>query len=68
VYNYHDSRACGYKRSGILFWLDGLDGNGVELAMLFVESLWLLGAYVTAPYDMLKFNLMGSFSLQPQSS
>jgi hypothetical protein len=24
VYNYHDSRAYGYKRSGILFWLDGM--------------------------------------------
>jgi hypothetical protein len=25
VYNYHDSRACGYKRSGILPRLDGWD-------------------------------------------
>jgi hypothetical protein len=24
VYNYHDSRACSYKRSGILSRLDGL--------------------------------------------
>jgi hypothetical protein len=30
VYNYHDSRACGYKWSGILFGLDGLDGSGME--------------------------------------
>jgi hypothetical protein len=41
VYNYHDSRACGYKRSGIIFWLDGLDGNGVEL----VKPLWNLRDY-----------------------
>jgi hypothetical protein len=27
VYNYHDSRACGYKWSGILSRIDGL---GVE--------------------------------------
>jgi hypothetical protein len=36
---YHDSRAYGYKRSGILFWLDGMvwDGwNGFDLAC--VES------------------------------
>jgi hypothetical protein len=25
VYNYHDSRACSFKRSGILSRLDGLD-------------------------------------------
>jgi hypothetical protein len=24
VYNYHDSRACDYKRSGILSGLDGM--------------------------------------------
>jgi hypothetical protein len=24
VYDYHDSRACGYKQSGILLRLDGL--------------------------------------------
>jgi hypothetical protein len=36
VYNYHDSRACGYKWSVILFWLDGLDGIEVEL----VEPFW----------------------------
>jgi hypothetical protein len=28
VYNYQDSHACGYKRSGILFWLDGMAWNG----------------------------------------
>jgi hypothetical protein len=45
VYNYHDSRACDYERSGILFQLVGLDGNGVVL----VETLWplcALGAFV----------------------
>jgi hypothetical protein len=63
VYNYHDSQACDYKRSGILFWLDGLDGMG-EIGQVFVKALWLLRAYVTIPYDMLKLNLMGSFSLQ----
>jgi hypothetical protein len=31
VDNYHDSRACGYKRSGILFLLEGMDGNGMVL-------------------------------------
>jgi hypothetical protein len=35
VYNYHDSRACSYKRSGILFCLDGMvwdswNGFGVD--------------------------------------
>jgi hypothetical protein len=29
VYNYRDSHACSYKRSGILFQLDALDGNGM---------------------------------------
>jgi hypothetical protein len=33
-----------------------------------VDSLWLLCACVAIPYDMLKLNLMDSFSLQPQSS
>jgi hypothetical protein len=28
VYNYHDSRACGYKRYEILFWLDGMMWDG----------------------------------------
>jgi hypothetical protein len=28
VYNYHDSRAYGYKRSGNLFWLDGMVWDG----------------------------------------
>jgi hypothetical protein len=41
VYNYHDSPACGYKRSGILFLIDGLNGNGVELA----KFLWNLCDY-----------------------
>jgi hypothetical protein len=31
VYNYHNSRACGYKRSEILFWLDGMDVNVIIL-------------------------------------
>jgi hypothetical protein len=35
VYNYHDSRACGYKRYGILPRIDGL-GMGVEWS-----SFWL---------------------------
>jgi hypothetical protein len=35
VYNYHDSRACSYKRSKILFQLVNLVGNGVVL----VETL-----------------------------
>jgi hypothetical protein len=51
VYNYHDSRACGYKRSGILFRLDGhLDGIGfcesvrlcVNLCLLLNNNLCLL--------------------------
>jgi hypothetical protein len=52
VYNYHDSRACGYKRSGILSRLDGmvwlgycswcsLCGNFVILCAPFMaRSLW----------------------------
>jgi hypothetical protein len=28
VYNYRDSRAYGYKFLGILFWLDGMLGDG----------------------------------------
>jgi hypothetical protein len=40
LYNYYDSRAYGYKRSGILFRLVGMVGNGV----VFVETLWSLGA------------------------
>jgi hypothetical protein len=40
VYNYHDSRACSYKWSGILFQLDGMVGNGV----VFVETLWSICA------------------------
>jgi hypothetical protein len=60
VYNYHDSRACGYKRSVILFWLDGLDGSGMDL----VKSLWklcdyfvLAYAFVIILYDILKYKL-----------
>jgi hypothetical protein len=41
VYNYHDSRAYGYKQSGILFWLVGMVENGV----VFVEILWSLCAF-----------------------
>jgi hypothetical protein len=62
VYNYHDSRACGYKRSGILFCLDGLDGNG----MVLVKSLWKLCDYfvplcaiVIILCDILKYILIG---------
>jgi hypothetical protein len=60
VYNYHDSQACSYKRYGILFWLDGLDGNEMNL----VKSLWKLYDYFVPPYafviilcDILKYNL-----------
>jgi hypothetical protein len=38
VYNYHDSRACGYKLSWIISGLVGLVGNGRVL----VQSLWKL--------------------------
>jgi hypothetical protein len=62
VYNYHDSRAYGYKRSGIFFWLDGLDGNG----MVLVKSLWKLCDYFVPLYafviilcDKLKYILIG---------
>jgi hypothetical protein len=62
VYNYHDSRGCGYKCSGILFWLDGLDGNG----MVLVKSLWKLCDYFVPLYafviilcDIRKYNLIG---------
>jgi hypothetical protein len=61
VYNYHDSRACGYKQSGILFWLDGLEGNEMVLA----KSLWNLcdyfvplSAFVIILCDILKYNLI----------
>jgi hypothetical protein len=54
VYNYHDSRACGYKRSRILFWLGGLDGNGVEL----VKPLCYIYDYFVPvwPYFVIYFN------------
>jgi hypothetical protein len=54
VYNYHDSRACGYMLSGIHFWLDGLDGNGVEL----VKPLWNLCYYFVPvwPYFVIYLN------------
>jgi hypothetical protein len=62
VYNYHDSRACGYKRYEILFWLDVLVGNMTVL----VKSLWklcdyfvLFCAFVIIFYDILKYNLIG---------
>jgi hypothetical protein len=61
VYSYHDSRACGYKRYGMLFCLDGLDGNG----MVLVKSFWKLCDYfvplcaiVIILYDILKYNLI----------
>jgi hypothetical protein len=38
VYNYYDSRACGYKRSGVLFQLDGL---GMEwFSFGFALAVW----------------------------
>jgi hypothetical protein len=54
VYNYHDSQACGYKRSEILFWLDGLDVNEVEL----FEPLWNLCDYFVLvwPYFVMYLN------------
>jgi hypothetical protein len=62
VYNYHDSRACGYKRSRILFWLDSLVGNGMVLA----KPLWNLCdcfvplyAFVIILCDIFKYNLIG---------
>jgi hypothetical protein len=61
VYNYHDSRAYGYKRSGILFWLDGLDETG----MILVKPLWNLCYYfvplcvfVIILCDIFKYNLI----------
>jgi hypothetical protein len=34
VYNYHDSRACSYKRSGFLSRLDGIGfGESVRLCV-----------------------------------
>jgi hypothetical protein len=56
VYNYHDSRACGYKWSEIIFWLDGLDGNW----MVLVKSLWKLYDYFVPPcaFVILKYNLI----------
>jgi hypothetical protein len=64
MYKYHDSRACDYKRSGILFRLDDLDGDGNE--MVLVKSLWKLCdyfvplcAFVIILYDILKYNLIG---------
>jgi hypothetical protein len=48
VYNYHDSRACGYKRSGILFRLDGMDENEMVLVypvwnrMIYRTPLWII--------------------------
>jgi hypothetical protein len=44
VYNYPDSQACSYKRSGILFRLDGeLDGIGCgESVRLFVNLCLLM--------------------------
>jgi hypothetical protein len=54
VYNYHDSRECDYKRSRILFSLDGLGGNGVEL----VKTLWNLCDYFVPvwPYFVIYLN------------
>jgi hypothetical protein len=54
VYNYYDSRACGYKRSGILVWLDDFDGNGMEL----VKPLWNLCDYFVPlwPYSVTYLN------------
>jgi hypothetical protein len=50
VYNYHDSRACGYKRFGILSRLNGLVvewfGHGFDLAVcncvIYRIPLWIM--------------------------
>jgi hypothetical protein len=50
VYNYHDCRACGYKRSGILFWLDGMVWMGMDwfwsslcgCRMIYRTPLWII--------------------------
>jgi hypothetical protein len=54
VYNYHDRRAYGYNRSGILFWLDGL----VEIGMELIEPLWDLCDYYVPlwPYLVIYLN------------
>jgi hypothetical protein len=44
VYNYHESRACGYKQSGILSRLDGLHvewfGFGLS-CVIYRIPLWI---------------------------
>jgi hypothetical protein len=43
VYNYHDSRACDHKRSGILSRLDGyLDGIGFRESVRLCVNICLL--------------------------
>jgi hypothetical protein len=47
VHNYHDNWACGYKRSGILFWLDGLGmewcGYGFWIScVIYRIRLWIM--------------------------
>jgi hypothetical protein len=39
VYNYHDSRACGYKWFGILYRLDGFGKGtfGMVFGVAYVE-------------------------------
>jgi hypothetical protein len=61
VYNYHDSRACGYKRSEILFWLDGLNGNVMVLAeplLKLCDYFVPLYAFVIILCVILKYNLI----------
>jgi hypothetical protein len=62
VYNYHDSRACGYRWSGVLFLFAGLVGNG----MVLVKYLWKICdyfvpicAFVIILCDILKDNSIG---------
>jgi hypothetical protein len=84
VYNYHDSRACDYKRSGILPRIEGMvwEWDGwiwfgttlwycVILCALCDPFVHLCGsnfmplcAFMIILCDILKFNLMASFSLQ----
>jgi hypothetical protein len=62
VYNCHDSRACGYKKSGILFWLDGWMGMGWYLVMPLCnlcDYFVPLCAFMIILCDILKYNLIG---------
>jgi hypothetical protein len=51
MYNYHDSRACGYKRSGILSRLEGLGVGMVGYG--FSGAVWSYVIYRTPLWIML---------------